>query len=123
MSHTLLGRGAEGPGNGRGRKDVSGSATMYLGQDRDIWRPLVNTTIRLTEISTIKSSFQLRTYDPEGAIFYGDNKNGKDWFIFALRDGIPLMQISREEVLVNVAGGPKLNDGQWHTVSSRCGKW
>ena len=27
------------------------------------------------------------------------------------------MQISKEDVLVSVAGGPKLNDGKWHTVS------
>lgn len=66
---------------------------------------------------SIKSSFQLRTYDPEGAIFYGDTKNGRDWFILSLKDGVPLMQISRSGVLVNVAGGPKLNDGRWHTVS------
>uniref|UniRef100_A0A3Q3GUW2 Laminin G domain-containing protein n=1 Tax=Labrus bergylta TaxID=56723 RepID=A0A3Q3GUW2_9LABR len=40
-----------------------------------------------------------------------------DWFILALKDGIPLMQISKEEMLVSVMGGPKLNDGKWHTVS------
>lgn len=69
---------------------------------------------------SIKSSFQLRTFDPEGVVFYGDTKNGEDWFVLSLKDGIPLMQISKGDILVSVAGGPKLNDGKWHTVSLQC---
>ncbi|XP_045920369.1 sex hormone-binding globulin [Micropterus dolomieu] len=115
LSLTLL-LGAEGQGNGRGKKEVSGRATVYLGQDRDIWSPLVHTTVNLSEISSIKSSFQLRTFDPEGVIFYGDTKNGDDWFVLSLKDGIPLMQMSKEDTLVSVAGGLKLNDGKWHTL-------
>lgn len=30
------------------------------------------------------------------------------------------MQISKEDVLISVAGAPKLNDGKWHTVSGKC---
>ncbi|KAM8898095.1 sex hormone-binding globulin [Spinachia spinachia] len=116
LSLTLLGWGAQGQGNGRGKKEVSGGATVYLGQDRDIWRPLMHTAVNLSEIRSIKSSFHLRTFDPEGTIFYGDTKNGKDWFVLSLKDGIPLMQISRGESLVSVAGGPKLNDGKWHML-------
>lgn len=112
MSLLLLGRGAEG----QGKTEVSGKSTVYLGQERNIWRPLIHTTVNVSEISSIKSSFQFRTFDPEGAIFYGDTKNGDDWFILGLKDGIPLMQISKEDVLVSVAGGPKLNDGKWHTL-------
>ncbi|KAM6894742.1 sex hormone-binding globulin [Lycodopsis pacificus] len=113
LSLTLLGWGAEGR---RGKKEVSGGATVYLGQDRDTWRPLIHTAVNLSEISSIKSSFHLRTFDPEGAVFYGDTKNGEDWFVLSLKDGIPLMQISRGNSLVSVAGGPKLNDGKWHIV-------
>ncbi|XP_051911410.1 sex hormone-binding globulin [Hippocampus zosterae] len=100
----------------QGKKQVSGSAALYLGQPRDTWRPLIHIAVNLTKIRDIKSSFQFRTYDPEGAIFYGDTKNGRDWFVLSLKDGVPLMQISRSGVLVNVAGGPKLNDGRWHTL-------
>ncbi|KAM9836579.1 sex hormone-binding globulin [Aulostomus maculatus] len=115
-SLTLLGWGAEGQGNGRGKTRVSGGATFFLGQHRDTWRPLIYTTVNLTEISDIKSSFQLRTYDPEGTVFYGDTKYGRDWFVLSLKDGKPLMQISRDGVLLNVEGGPKMNDGKWHTL-------
>lgn len=69
---------------------------------------------------SIKSSFQLRTFDPEGVVFYGDTKNGEDWFILSLKDGLPLMQISRGDILVSVEGGPKINDGKWHIVSLQC---
>ncbi|XP_070849939.1 sex hormone-binding globulin [Chaetodon trifascialis] len=116
FSLTLLGWGAEGQGNGRDKKEVSGGATVYLGQDRDIWRPLIHTAVNLSEINSIKSSFQFRTFDPEGAVFYGDTKNGEDWFVLSLKDGIPLMQISKGDILISVAGGTKLNDGKWHKL-------
>ncbi|XP_054456997.1 sex hormone-binding globulin [Anoplopoma fimbria] len=116
LNLTFLGLGVEGQGNGRDKKEVSGGATVYLGQDRDIWRPLIHTTVNLSEIRSIKSSFHLRTFDPEGTIFYGDTKKGEDWFVLSLKDGIPLMQISRGDSLVSVAGGPKLNDGKWHEL-------
>ena len=65
---------------------------------------------------SIKSVFELRTLDPEGAVFYGDTKAGEDWFVFSLRNGIPEMQIAKADILVSAIGGPKLNDGQWHQV-------
>ncbi|XP_061565538.1 sex hormone-binding globulin [Cololabis saira] len=107
---------AEGQGNGRDKKEVSGDSTVHLGQHREPWRPLMHTRVNLTEIRSIKSSFQFRTFDPEGVVFYGDTKNGADWFVLSLKDGFPLMQIRKEDVLVSVAGGPKLNDGKWHTL-------
>ncbi|XP_008281047.1 sex hormone-binding globulin [Stegastes partitus] len=116
LSLALLTCGAEVQGNGQGKKQVPGSSTVHLSQDRDIWRPLIHTTVNLSEINSIKSSFELRTFDPEGVIFYGDTKNGVDWFVLSLKDGIPLMQISRGDILISVAGGPKLNDGKWHTL-------
>uniref|UniRef100_A0A673CVN5 Sex hormone-binding globulin n=1 Tax=Sphaeramia orbicularis TaxID=375764 RepID=A0A673CVN5_9TELE len=106
-----LGRGLCSPS-----KEVSGSATVNLGQVQEAWRPLMQTMVNLTQISSIKSTFQFRTFDPEGVIFYGDTKNGLDWFILGLKGGFPLMQISKVDMLVSVAGGPRLNDGKWHTL-------
>ncbi|XP_053714904.1 sex hormone-binding globulin [Synchiropus splendidus] len=102
--------------NGHGTKQVPGGSTFYLGQERDLWQPLVQIAVHLNQINSIKSTFQLRTYDPEGAIFYGDTENGKEWFILALKGGNPLMLLYRKDVLVHVSGGPNLNDGQWHTL-------
>uniref|UniRef100_A0AAX7TML6 Sex hormone-binding globulin n=1 Tax=Astatotilapia calliptera TaxID=8154 RepID=A0AAX7TML6_ASTCA len=115
LSLILLGWGAEGQENGGDKKKVLGSSTVNLGQNTHDWRPLIHTTVNLSEIRSIKSSFEFRTFDPEGLIFYGDTKNGDDWFILSLKDGVPLMQISKG-VLVSVAGNPRLNDGKWHTM-------
>uniref|UniRef100_H3CIH7 Sex hormone-binding globulin n=1 Tax=Tetraodon nigroviridis TaxID=99883 RepID=H3CIH7_TETNG len=112
----LLGRPAEAQGNGRDKKQVSGDSAMFLGQEREAWRPLVATTVNLSDINSIKSSFQLQTFDPEGVIFYGDTKGGADWFVLSLKDGVPLMQIYRAGIYVSVAGGTKLSDGKWHTL-------
>lgn len=79
----------------------------------------VHLNLRLFCFCSIKSSFQFRTFDPEGAIFYGDTKRGADWFVLALKGGIPLMQICKGGTHISVAGGSKLNDGKWHTVSSQ----
>ncbi|KAM4612167.1 sex hormone-binding globulin [Polymixia lowei] len=113
---TLLGWRAEGQGNGRGKTEVSGRGPVYLGQHVDAWRPLVQTTANLTEVQSIKSTFEFRTFDPEGAVFYGDTKNGQEWFVFSLKEGIPEMQIRKGDILISVTGGPKLNDGKWHLL-------
>ncbi|XP_039899379.1 sex hormone-binding globulin [Simochromis diagramma] len=115
LSLILLGWGAEGQENGGDKKMVPGSSTVNLGQNTHDWRPLIHTTVNLSEIRSIKSSFEFRTFDPEGLIFYGDTKNGDDWFILSLKDGVPLIQINKG-VLVSVAGTPRLNDGKWHTM-------
>lgn len=114
MGVTVL--GADGQGNGRDKKEVSGGGVFYLGQDRDIWRPLIQTAANLSELRSIRSVFQLRTFDPEGAVFYGDTKSGEDWFVLGLKDGFPLMQICKQGMLLSVMGSPKLNDGKWHTL-------
>lgn len=67
---------------------------------------------------SIRSYFEFRTLDPEGAIFYGDTKEGQDWFVLSLRDGIPEMQIGKADILVSIKGGRKLNDGAWHLVNN-----
>lgn len=33
------------------QKQVSGDSTMFLGQERELWRPLVFTTVNLSDIS------------------------------------------------------------------------
>ncbi|XP_010735465.1 sex hormone-binding globulin [Larimichthys crocea] len=112
LSLTLLGWGVEG----QSKNKVSGSSAFYLGQERDIWRPLIQTAVNVSNIRSIKSTFQFHTFDPEGVIFYGDTKDGKDWFVLSLKDGLPLMQISKGDILLSVTGGNKLNDGKWHTL-------
>uniref|UniRef100_A0A4X2K4V0 Sex hormone binding globulin n=1 Tax=Vombatus ursinus TaxID=29139 RepID=A0A4X2K4V0_VOMUR len=56
-------------------------------------------TFDLTKVTRAISSFDLRTWDPEGVIFYGDTNPKDDWFMLVLR-----------------GAGPRLDDGCWHQL-------
>ncbi|KAI1898832.1 hypothetical protein AGOR_G00076410 [Albula goreensis] len=105
--------------NGAKTTLTSGKRYINLGQKWGSRSPLMHTKANLTELTSIKSSFELRTLDPEGVVFYGDTQGGADWFVLGLRGGVPEMQIGKGNTLISVAGGPKLNDGTWHQVELR----
>ncbi|KAI5616027.1 sex hormone-binding globulin precursor [Silurus asotus] len=98
---------------------VSGNEVINLGHKSSAWEPLMHISANLSTISSITSHFEFRTFDPEGIVFYGDTKEGQDWFVLSLRDGIPEVQIGKANMLVSVKGGPKLNDGAWHKLELR----
>ncbi|XP_076856042.1 sex hormone-binding globulin [Brachyhypopomus gauderio] len=98
---------------------ISGAEVINLGQRQPSWLPLMQTCANLSDVASIRSFFDFRTFDPEGTIFYGDTKNGRDWFVLLLRDGVPEMQIGKANILVSVRGGRKLNDGTWHKLELR----
>ncbi|CAL8327188.1 unnamed protein product [Lota lota] len=108
--------GAEVQRNGRGKTMIPGNSTINLGQQTNSWRPLVKTTANLTDVRSIKSTFEFRTFDPEGVVFYGDNHSGEEWFVLALHGGVPEMQIYKADMLISSSGGPRLDDGLWHLM-------
>lgn len=108
----LLGRGASGD-------QISGRGVINLAHRQSAWTPILHTSANLSDITSIRSFFEFRTLDPEGAIFYGDTMEGKDWFVLSLRDGIPEMQIGKADILVSIKGGRRLNDGAWHLLELR----
>ncbi|XP_076398807.1 sex hormone-binding globulin isoform X6 [Peromyscus maniculatus bairdii] len=78
--------------------------------------PVSVMTIDLTKISKPLSSFEFRTLDPEGVIFYGDTNTEDDWFMLGLRDGQLEIQLYNLWARLTVGFGPQLNDGRWHQV-------
>uniref|UniRef100_A0A8C9AGC2 Sex hormone-binding globulin n=1 Tax=Prolemur simus TaxID=1328070 RepID=A0A8C9AGC2_PROSS len=74
------------------------------------------TTFDLTKISKTSSSFEFRTWDPEGVIFYGDTNPEDDWFMLGLRDGRPEIQMHNQWARFTVGAGPRLDDGRWHQL-------
>nr|XP_004669273.2 sex hormone-binding globulin isoform X1 [Jaculus jaculus] len=82
-----------------------------LGQE-----PVAVMKINLTKIIKPSSSFEFRTWDPEGVIFYGDTNAEDDWFVLALRDGRPEIQLHNLWAQLTVGTGPQLDDGRWHQV-------
>uniref|UniRef100_A0A8C2RCZ4 Sex hormone-binding globulin n=1 Tax=Capra hircus TaxID=9925 RepID=A0A8C2RCZ4_CAPHI len=73
-------------------------------------------TFNLTKITKISSSFEFRTWDPEGVIFYGDTNPKNDWFMLGLRDGRPEIQLHNHWAQLTVSAGPRLDDGRWHQL-------
>lgn len=66
------------------------------------------------------SSFEFRTWDPEGVLFYGDTNTEDDWFMLGLRDGQLEIQLHNLWARLTVGFGPRLNDGRWHPVRELC---
>ncbi|XP_021033283.1 sex hormone-binding globulin isoform X2 [Mus caroli] len=78
--------------------------------------PVTVMTIDLTEISKPHSSFEFRTWDPEGVIFYGDTNTEDDWFLLGLRAGQLEIQLHNAWARLTVGFGPRLDDGRWHPL-------
>ncbi|XP_051023448.1 sex hormone-binding globulin [Acomys russatus] len=88
----------------------------YLSSGPD-HKPVTVMTIDLTKISKPYSSFEFRTWDPEGVIFYGDTNPEDDWFMLGLRGGQLEVQLYNLWARLTVDFGPRLNDGRWHQVA------
>uniref|UniRef100_A0A8C0I207 Sex hormone-binding globulin n=1 Tax=Balaenoptera musculus TaxID=9771 RepID=A0A8C0I207_BALMU len=73
-------------------------------------------TFNLTKIIKTSSSFEFRTWDPEGVIFYGDTNPEDDWFVLGLQDGRPEIQLHNHWAQLTVGAGPRLDDGRWHQL-------
>ncbi|XP_069916026.1 sex hormone-binding globulin isoform X1 [Oryctolagus cuniculus] len=82
-----------------------------LGQE-----PIQVLTFDLTRLVKASSSFELRTWDSEGVIFYGDTSPKDDWFMLGLRDGRPEIQMHNPWAQLTVGAGPRLDDGSWHQL-------
>ncbi|XP_051036208.1 sex hormone-binding globulin isoform X2 [Phodopus roborovskii] len=78
--------------------------------------PVAVMTIDFTQMSKPYSSFEFRTLDPEGVIFYGDTNTKDDWFMLGLRDGQLEIQLHNLWAQLTVGVGPRLNDGRWHQL-------
>ncbi|XP_007166453.1 sex hormone-binding globulin isoform X1 [Balaenoptera acutorostrata] len=78
--------------------------------------PVTIMTFNLTKIIKTSSSFEFRTWDPEGVIFYGDTNPEDDWFVLGLRDGRPEIQLHNHWAQLTVGAGPRLDDGRWHQM-------
>ncbi|XP_065425322.1 sex hormone-binding globulin-like [Chrysemys picta bellii] len=78
--------------------------------------PAATIFIDLRKVTSAVSSFEFRTLDPEGVIFFGDMGDHSDWFVLGLRRGKAEMQISSVMTNISVRGGQRLDDGQWHRM-------
>ncbi|XP_043818308.1 sex hormone-binding globulin isoform X2 [Dromiciops gliroides] len=95
---------------------ISGEpAVVHLGSGTE-QGPVTVMTFNLTKVTRVTSSFELRTWDPEGVIFYGDTNPKDDWFMLGLRGGRLEIQLHNLWAQLTVGAGPQLNDGCWHQL-------
>ncbi|XP_066487196.1 sex hormone-binding globulin isoform X1 [Tiliqua scincoides] len=96
---------------------LSGEAgALNLGQRWGDSSPIASLHIDLQTVTSAMSSFDFRTFDPEGVIFFGSTRNNGDWFVLGLRRGKPEMQIHNFVINISISGGQPLNDGLWHRL-------
>lgn len=98
------------------RKDTE---ALNIGQHWAGAVPAATKHIDLSQVTSPASSFEFRTFDPEGVIFYGDTARGQDWFTLGLRNGRPEIQVRNTFSPASVSGCKPINDGQWHLVAVR----
>ncbi|XP_066565736.1 vitamin K-dependent protein S isoform X2 [Amia ocellicauda] len=72
---------------------------------------------KVSEITSFVSEFELRTFDPEGIIFFGDLGGNRNWFLLALREKLLEIQIQNNVALTTVDGGPIISDGEWRKIT------
>lgn len=69
------------------------------------------------KIYSFKSQFELRTFDPEGILFFGDIGGEHNWFLLALRKHYLEIQFPNDLSQTAITGGPVISDGEWKQVS------
>ncbi|KTF89192.1 hypothetical protein cypCar_00036459, partial [Cyprinus carpio] len=66
--------------------------------------------------SRFTAEFDLRTYDPEGVIFFAGGHLNSSWIVLVMHHGKLELQLKYGAVSRVTSSGPQVNDGQWHKV-------
>ncbi|XP_067842739.1 growth arrest-specific protein 6-like [Heptranchias perlo] len=97
---------------------VKNEGSLYLGRFfKGI--PVMRFNFKRKQQTRFSVEFDFRTFDTEGAIFQAGHQQNNTWIMLALHNGKLQVQYSNaNEVTSGVtAGGPLLNNGEWHTIS------
>ncbi|XP_075914167.1 vitamin K-dependent protein S-like isoform X2 [Petromyzon marinus] len=89
---------------------------FYLGMNFNKG-PAIFMRFKLQKLTRPMSTFELRTFDPEGLVFYGETGGHSNWFLLALHNGQLEVQMKDTNGKLVTTGGKPVNDGQWHQVS------
>uniref|UniRef100_UPI00358E6802 growth arrest-specific protein 6-like n=1 Tax=Myxine glutinosa TaxID=7769 RepID=UPI00358E6802 len=89
---------------------------FYLGSNFNK-QPVAHLRFQVKKITGTRSTFDLRTWDLEGTIFYAETHDYQDWFMLALRNGQLEVQVRNRVGPLVIKGGPSVSDGKWHAVS------
>ncbi|MGH0145664.1 UNVERIFIED_CONTAM: hypothetical protein FKN15_015299 [Acipenser sinensis] len=85
--------------------------------DRETERIYSLFTSNSLKLLNFKSQFELRTFDPEGILFFGDMGGEHNWFLLALRKHYLEIQFPNDLSQTAITGGPVISDGEWKQIS------
>ncbi|XP_075057718.1 sex hormone-binding globulin-like [Mixophyes fleayi] len=96
-------------------KPVRSTDSLYLGNGDA--QNVLRLEFQLSDLTSNLSSFDFRTFDSEGIIFYGDI--GKyNWFVLGVREQRLEVQMSNGHgQMVLSKWGPNVSDGKWRKVT------
>ncbi|XP_035249963.1 growth arrest-specific protein 6 [Anguilla anguilla] len=92
------------------------SHSLYLGRMFS-GVPVVRLRFRRKVQTGFTAEFDLRTFDPEGVIFFAGGHLNSSWIVLAMHHGKLELQLKYGPVSRVTSSGPEVNDGQWHRIS------
>ncbi|XP_016113869.1 growth arrest-specific protein 6 [Sinocyclocheilus grahami] len=92
------------------------SRSLYLGRMFS-GIPVVRLRFRRRVQTGFMAEFDLRTYDPEGVIFFAGGHLNSSWIVLVMHHGKLELQLKYGAVSRVTSSGPQVNDGQWHKIS------
>ncbi|KAG7467015.1 hypothetical protein MATL_G00148880 [Megalops atlanticus] len=92
------------------------SRSLYLGRMFS-GMPVVRLRFRRKVQTGFTAEFDLRTFDPEGVIFFAGGHLNSSWIVLAVHHGKLELQLKYGPVSRVTSSGPEVNDGQWHRIS------
>ncbi|XP_067260847.1 growth arrest-specific protein 6 [Chanodichthys erythropterus] len=92
------------------------SRSLYLGRMFS-GIPVVRLRFRRRVQTGFTAEFDLRTYDPEGVIFFAGGHLNSSWIVLVMHNGKLELQLKYGAVSRVTSSGPQVNDGQWHKIS------
>ncbi|KAI1899687.1 hypothetical protein AGOR_G00064340 [Albula goreensis] len=92
------------------------SRSLYLGRMFS-GVPVVRLRFRRRVQTGFTAEFDLRTFDPEGVIFFAGGHLNSSWIVLAMHHGKLELQLKYGPVSRVTSSGPEVNDGQWHRIS------
>ncbi|KAM4040464.1 sex hormone-binding globulin [Anomaloglossus baeobatrachus] len=96
-------------------KLVRSAESLYIGNGNP--QSVLHLEFQLSDLTSNLSSFDFRTFDPEGIIFYGD-VGPDNWFVLGIRDCRLEVQMSNGNgQMVLSKWGPNMSDGIWRKVT------
>ncbi|XP_056320023.1 growth arrest-specific protein 6 [Danio aesculapii] len=92
------------------------SRSLYLGRMFS-GIPVVRLRFRRRVQTGFTAEFDLRTFDPEGVIFFAGGHLNSSWIVLLVHHGKLELQLKYGAVSRVTSSGPQVNDGQWHKIS------